>query len=397
MQRTFKDIMNDARKVVPEATVDQVKQRLVGDGKQLHLIDVREKEEYREGHLPGSVSVPRGFLEIQIEEKVPDRDAEMIVYCQGGTRSLIAGKILKDMGYTNVVSMAGGFGAWKGAGNAWKADRQFSADQLQRYSRHFLLPEVGEAGQAKLLDAKVLLIGAGGLGSPTAYYLAAAGVGTIGIVDDDTVDRSNLQRQILHNEERVGMPKVESAKLTLQGLNPDVNVIGYRERVNSENIMRLIADYDIVVDGCDNFPTRYLVNDACVFADKPNVHGSIFQFEGQATVFHPGKGPCYRCLFPEPPPPGAAPSCAEAGVLGVLPGLVGCVQAVETVKLILGTGNPLVGRLLHFDTLAMEIKQLKLRRDPECPVCGERPTVTELIDYEEFCGLRGGHDQAASA
>ena len=397
MQRTFKDIMNDARKIVPEATVDQVKQRLAGNGKQVHLIDVREKEEYREGHLPGSVSVPRGFLEMQIEEKVPDRDAEMIVYCQGGTRSLIAGRILKDMGYTNVVSMAGGFGAWKGAGNVWKADRQFSADQLQRYSRHFLLPEVGETGQAKLLDAKVLLIGAGGLGSPTAYYLAAAGVGTIGIVDDDTVDRSNLQRQILHNEERVGMPKVESAKLTLQGLNPDVNVIGYRERVNSENIMRLIADYDIVVDGCDNFPTRYLVNDACVFANKPNVHGSIFQFEGQATVFHPGKGPCYRCLFPEPPPPGAAPSCAEAGVLGVLPGLVGCVQAVETVKLILGAGNPLVGRLLHFDTLAMEIKQLKLRRDPECPVCGERPTVTELIDYEEFCGLRGGHDQSASA
>ena len=397
MQRTFKDIMSDARKVVPEVTVDQVKQRLAGNGKQVHLIDVREKEEYREGHLAGSVSVPRGFLEMQIEEKVPDRDAEMIVYCQGGTRSLIAGKILKDMGYTNVVSMTGGFGAWKGAGNAWKADRQFSADQLQRYSRHFLLPEVGEAGQAKLLDAKVLLIGAGGLGSPTAYYLAAAGIGTIGIVDDDVVDRSNLQRQILHNEERVGMPKVESAKLTLQGLNPDVNVIGYRERVNSENIMRLIADYDIIVDGCDNFPTRYLVNDACVFANKPNVHGSIFQFEGQATVFHPGKGPCYRCLFPEPPPPGAAPSCAEAGVLGVLPGLVGCVQAVETVKLVLGTGNPLVGRLLHFDTLAMEIKQLKLRRDPECPVCGESPTVTELIDYEEFCGLRGGHDQAASA
>ena len=397
MQRTFKDIMSDARKVVPEVTVDQVKQRLAGNGKQVHLIDVREKEEYREGHLAGSVSVPRGFLEMQIEEKVPDRDAEMIVYCQGGTRSLIAGKILKDMGYTNVVSMTGGFGAWKGAGNAWKADRQFSADQLQRYSRHFLLPEVGETGQAKLLDAKVLLIGAGGLGSPTAYYLAAAGIGTIGIVDDDVVDRSNLQRQILHNEERVGMPKVESAKLTLQGLNPDVNVIGYRERVNSENIMRLIADYDIIVDGCDNFPTRYLVNDACVFANKPNVHGSIFQFEGQATVFHPGKGPCYRCLFPEPPPPGAAPSCAEAGVLGVLPGLVGCVQAVETVKLVLGAGNPLVGRLLHFDTLAMEIKQLKLRRDPECPVCGERPTVTELIDYEEFCGLRGGHDQAASA
>ncbi len=397
MQRTFKDIMEEARRAVPEVTVEQVKQRIAGNGRDVYLIDVREREEYREGHLPGAISVPRGFLEMKIEETVPDRDAEIIAYCQGGTRSLIAAKILKEMGYKKVVSMAGGFSAWKGAGNPWQADRQFSADQLQRYSRHFLLPEVGEAGQAKLLDAKVLLIGAGGLGSPAAYYLAAAGVGTLGIVDDDVVDRSNLQRQILHNEDRVGMPKVESAKLTLEALNPDVKVIGYRERVTSENIMRLIADYDIVVDGCDNFPTRYLVNDACVFAKKPNVHGSIFQFEGQATVFHPGKGPCYRCLFPEPPPPGAAPSCAEAGVLGVLPGLIGCVQAVETVKLILGVGTPLVGRLLHFDTLAMEIKQLKLRRDPECPVCGDQPTVTELIDYEEFCGLRSGHGEQVAA
>jgi adenylyltransferase/sulfurtransferase len=268
---------------------------------------------------------------------------------------------------------------------------------MQRYSRHFILPEVGESGQSKLLDAKVLLIGAGGLGSPTAYYLAAAGVGTIGIVDDDVVDRSNLQRQILHADDRVGMPKVESAKKTLQGLNPDVKVIGFRERVTSENVMRLFADWDVIVDGCDNFPTRYLVNDACVFLGKPNIHGSIFQFEGQATVFWPGHGPCYRCLFPEPPPPGAAPSCQEAGVLGVLPGLVGCVQAVETVKLILGVGRPLVGRLLHFDTLAMEIKQLKLRRDPECPVCGDHPTIRELIDYEEFCGLRGAHDTAGAS
>src|SRR5690606_28684216 len=304
---------------------------------------------------------------------------------------------LREMGYQDVVSMSGGFGAWKGAGYDWVADRQFSADQIQRYSRHFLLPEVGEEGQAKLLDAKVLCIGAGGLGSPIAYYLAAAGVGTIGIVDDDVVDRSNLQRQILHSEDRVGMPKVESAKLTLEGLNPDVKVVGYRERVTSENVERLFKDYDIIIDGCDNFPTRYLVNDACVFMNKINVHGSIFQFEGQATVFAPHQGPCYRCLFPEPPPPGAAPSCAEAGVLGVLPGLVGCVQAVETIKLILGVGNPLVGRLLHFDTLAMEIKQLKLRRDPECPVCGDRPTVTELIDYEEFCGLRGGHGEQPAA
>ena len=397
MKKTFDDIMREAREIVPEVSVDQVRDRLAGNGKHVVLLDVREREEYREGHLAGALSVPRGFLEMKVEEAVPERDAEIIAYCAGGTRSLIAGCALKEMGYTNVSSMTGGFGAWKGGGNKWVADRQFTPDQLQRYSRHFILPEVGEEGQAKLLDAKVLLIGAGGLGSPTAYYLAAAGVGTLGIVDDDVVDRSNLQRQILHTDDRVGMPKIESATLTLKGLNPDLNVIGYRERVTSENVRRLFADYDIIVDGCDNFPTRYLVNDACVFMNKPNVHGSIFQFEGQATVFHPGKGPCYRCLFPEPPPPGAAPSCQEAGVLGVLPGLVGCVQAVETIKLILGVGNPLIGRLLHFDTLAMEVKQLKLRKDPDCPVCGERPTVTELIDYEEFCGLRGGHGAEASA
>jgi molybdopterin/thiamine biosynthesis adenylyltransferase/rhodanese-related sulfurtransferase len=397
MKRTYNDIMNQAREKVPEVSVDQVRDRLAGNGRSVALVDVREREEYREGHLPGALSLPRGFLEMRVEEAIPDRDTEIIAYCQGGTRSLIAGKILTDMGYANVVSMSGGFGAWKGAGNPWVADRQFSSDQLQRYSRHFILPEVGEEGQAKLLDARVLLIGAGGLGSPTAYYLAAAGVGTLGIVDDDVVDRSNLQRQILHADDRVGMPKVESAERTLKGLNPDVKVIGYRERLTSENVLRLFEGYDIVVDGCDNFPTRYLVNDACVFTNTPNVHGSIFQFEGQATVFYPGRGPCYRCLFPEPPPPGAAPSCQEAGVLGVLPGLVGCVQAVETIKLILGVGNPLIGRLLHFDTLAMEIKQLRLRKDPECPVCGDRPTVTKLIDYEEFCGLRGSHEASAPA
>jgi adenylyltransferase/sulfurtransferase len=274
-------------------------------------------------------------------------------------------------------------------------DRQFTADQLNRYSRHFLLPEVGEEGQAKLLDAKVLLIGAGGLGSPAAYYLAAAGVGTLGLVDNDVVDMSNLQRQILHTNDRVGMPKVESARLTLTGLNPDVNVIGYQERISSENILDMIRDYDVIVDGCDNFPTRYLVNDACVMTGKPNVHGSIFQFEGQASVFYPGKGPCYRCLFPEPPPPGAAPSCQEAGVLGVLPGLVGCVQALETIKLILGKGKPLIGRMVYFDTLSMELRIHKLRKDPECPVCGPNPTVTSLIDYEEFCGLRSGGGDAA--
>src|SRR5512143_234889 len=389
MTKTYRDIMTEARQAVPEWTPDDVRQR-TSNGGGYTVLDVREKEEYREGHLPGAVSVPRGFLDMRIEEALPDKDAPVILYCAGGTRSLLAGRTMRELGYTNVVSMAGGFGAWKGAGHPWQADRQFTADQLNRYSRHFLLPEVGEAGQAKLLDAKVLLIGAGGLGSPTALYLAAAGVGTLGIVDMDVVDVSNLQRQILHTNDRVGMPKVESAKKTLNALNPDIKVIGIQERVSSANIMALIRDYDVIVDGCDNFPTRYLVNDACVMANKPNVHGSIFQFEGQATVFAPHKGPCYRCLFPEPPPPGAAPSCQEAGVLGVLPGLVGCVQAVETVKLILGIGRPLVGRLLHFDTLAMEIKIHKLRKDPNCPVCGPHPTVTKLIDYEEFCGLRAG-------
>jgi adenylyltransferase/sulfurtransferase len=265
---------------------------------------------------------------------------------------------------------------------------------LSRYSRHFLLSEVGEQGQAKLLDAKVLLVGAGGLGSPTALYLAAAGVGTLGLVDHDVVDLSNLQRQILHTNDRIGVPKVESARQTLTALNPDIQVIGYQERLSSENVMRLIQDYDVIVDGCDNFPTRYLVNDACVMTGKPNVHGSIFQFEGQASVFYPGKGPCYRCLFPEPPPPGAAPSCAEAGVLGVLPGLVGCVQALETIKLIVGAGKPLIGRMVYFDTLSMEVRIHKLRKDPNCPVCGLHPTVTKLIDYEEFCGLRSAQNAA---
>jgi len=395
MAKTYRDVMAEARQLVPEWTPDDVRHR-ASNGGGYTLIDVREKEEYREGHLPGALSVPRGFLDMRIEETVAEKNAALVLYCGSGIRSLLAGRTLKELGYTNVVSMAGGFSAWKNGGHPWVADRQFTADQLNRYSRHFLLPEVGEAGQAKLLDAKVLLIGAGGLGSPSAYYLAAAGVGTLGIVDMDVVDVSNLQRQILHTNDRVGMPKVDSARQTLTALNPDIKVVGYRERVSSENIMQLIADYDVVVDGCDNFPTRYLVNDACVMAKKPNVHGSIFQFEGQATVFYPGKGPCYRCLFPEPPPPGAAPSCQEAGVLGVLPGLVGCVQALETIKVVLGIGKPLIGRMVYFDTLSMELRIHKLRKDPDCPVCGEHPTVTSLIDYEEFCGLRAaGHGDAA--
>jgi adenylyltransferase/sulfurtransferase len=292
------------------------------------------------------------------------------------------------MGYQNVTSMAGGYNAWKGAGYPIVVDRQFTGEQQQRYSRHFRVPEVGEAGQAKLLDSKVVVIGAGGLGCPALFYLAAAGVGTIGIVDMDTVDLSNLQRQILHTNERVGMPKTESARLALNALNPDVKVVEHRERLSSENAMRILGEYDVVVNGCDNFPTRYLVNDACVLMRKPLVDGSIYQFEGNVTVFIPHEGPCYRCQFPEPPPPGAAPSCDEAGVLGVLPGLVGCFQALETIKLLLGIGRSLNGRQLWLDTLAGDILVHRLRRDPACLVCGENPSITELIDYEFFCGLR---------
>jgi sulfur-carrier protein adenylyltransferase/sulfurtransferase len=395
MAKTFKELMQEARQEVPEWSIDEVRARLTNGGGYM-LLDVREREEYREGHLHGAISIPRGFLEIRVEEAVPDKGRPVIAYCAGGTRSLLAAKQLRDMGYTNVVSMSGGYSAWKGAGYSWIQDFQFSPEQLKRYSRHFILPEVGEKGQAKLLESKVLLIGAGGLGSPAAFYLAAAGVGTLGIVDDDVVDMSNLQRQILHRNDRIGKPKVESARETLSALNPDVRIIGYQERLSSANVLDIIKDYDVIVDGCDNFPTRYLVNDACVMTGKPNVHGSIFQFEGQASVFYPHKGPCYRCLFPEPPPPGAAPSCQEAGVLGVLPGLVGTVQALETIKLLLGIGKPLIGRMVYFDTLSMEFRSHKLRKDENCPVCGAHPTVTKLIDYEEFCGLRSGHGTEAS-
>ncbi len=390
MAKTFDQLMSDARKEVKELTVDEVQKLTAHNGKYL-LLDVREKEEYREGHLEGSVSIPRGFLEIRVESAIPEKSTPIIAYCAGGVRSLLAAKDMKEMGYQEVISMSGGYSAWKAAGYDTAQDRQFTPEQMTRYSRHFLLPEVGEEGQAKLLDAKVLMVGAGGLGSPSAYYLAAAGVGTMGIIDPDVVDLSNLQRQILHTNDRIGQPKTESAKQTLQALNPDVRVITYQDKLTSENVMDIIKDYDIIVDGCDNFPTRYLVNDACVMVNKPNVHGSIFQFDGQASVFYPGKGPCYRCLYPEPPPPGMAPSCAEAGVLGVLPGLIGTIQAIETIKLILGKGDNLVGKLLCFNTLSMEVTTLNLKKDPDCPVCGEKPSIHELIDYEEFCNLRESH------
>ena len=388
MAKSFQDIMAEARKEIPEASAQEVNELLKSNGKSPVLLDVRESDEWRQGHLEGAIPLPRGFLEIKVESAIPDKNTPIVAYCAGGVRSLLAAKVMKEMGYQNVTSMSGGYAAWKNGGFKWVQDFQYTPEQLIRYSRHFLLPEVGEDGQAKLLQAKVLMVGAGGLGCPSAYYLAAAGVGTLGIIDNDVVDISNLQRQILHANDRVGMPKVESAKKTLEALNPDVKVVPYQAKLTSENIMEIIKDYDLVVDGSDNFPTRYLVNDACVLAGKPNVHGSIFQFEGQATVFYPGKGPCYRCLYPEPPPAEMAPSCAEAGVLGVLPGLIGVIEALEAVKIILDKGDSLVGRLLHFNTLTMEINTLKLRRDPSCPVCGDHPTIKELIDYEEFCSLR---------
>jgi sulfur-carrier protein adenylyltransferase/sulfurtransferase len=356
------------------------------------FVDVREQDEWDEGHIPAAVHIPRGYLESRIENVAPDRSAQVVVYCAGGSRSAFAAKTLEELGYDNVVSLAGGYTDWKRNGLPTELPRSLGPEQRARYSRHLLIPEVGVEGQTKLLESRVLLIGAGGLGSPASLYLAAAGVGTLGIVDDDRVDASNLQRQIAHSTESLGDWKVDSAQRTLEALNPDVTVIGYKERLTSDNVERILADgWDVILDGADNFPTRYLVNDASVWHDTPVVHGSIYRFEGQVTVFKPGDGPCYRCLFPTPPPPELAPSCAEGGVLGVLPGIVGSLQASETIKLLLGIGDSLVGRLLLFDALATEFSEVRLRKDPACPVCGENPSIHEYIDYVEFCAGRPTH------
>ncbi|WP_441286368.1 molybdopterin-synthase adenylyltransferase MoeB [Sorangium sp. KYC3313] len=386
MPTTYSDLISDVRKSIRELSLTELKRRL-DDKVPMVLLDVREKEEYRAGFIPGAISIPRGFLEIQVEQKLPDKSAPIVAYCAGGTRSALAAKTLQELGYTNVESANPGFSRWKDMAYPVEMPPNLTDAQRDRYSRHLLLPEVGEAGQAKLLASKVLLLGAGGLGSPAALYLAAAGVGTIGLVDADVVDNSNLQRQILHATSRVGKPKVDSAEIAIRDLNPDVKVVKFQERVDSGNVDRIFEQFDIIVDGCDNFPTRYLVNDASVFTKKPVVHGSIFRFEGQVTTFMPGVGPCYRCLYPEPPPPHLAPSCQEAGVLGILPGTVGMIQATEAIKLILGIGAPLIGRLLTYDSLRMKFGELKLRRDKNCPVCGESPTITSYIDYEGFCTL----------
>jgi molybdopterin/thiamine biosynthesis adenylyltransferase/rhodanese-related sulfurtransferase len=385
MGTSSRELMRRARSEIKEWNPTEVKSRLSeGD---YTLVDVREKHEWDEGYIPGAIHVPRGYLELDIEEAVPDKDKPVILYCAGGVRSVLAADTLKRMGYREPVSMAGGFGMWKGLGYPFTQPRVLTQAQARRYSRHLLVPEVGEQGQMKLLDAKVLLIGAGGLGSPAAYYLAAAGVGTLGIIDADIVDESNLQRQILHNTSRIGRLKVDSARETIEALNPDSKVVTINDRLTKENVAELIAGYDIILDGTDNFPTRYLLNDASVMANKPVVHGSVFRFEGQLTVFKPYDGPCYRCLYPEPPPAALAPSCAEAGVLGILPGIVGMLQASEVIKLILEKGDPLVGRLLTFDALSAEFQELKLYRDPQCPACGANAHPENLPTYEEICAL----------
>jgi len=383
MGNSYGDFFKDLRGRVKEATPQEV-QELLRSG-DVQLGDVREKNEWDEGHLPGAAFVPKSYLEQWAEDRLPNKDQTTILYCAGGVRSVMAADTLAKLGYSKVISMTGGYNRWKDSGLPWTKPETLSSEQAQRYSRHLLIPEVGERGQHRLLASKVLLIGAGGLGSPAALYLAAAGVGTLGIVDSDTVDLTNLQRQILHTTDRIGRPKVESATETIAALNPDVKVIAYGERLTAANIDRIIAGYDVIVDGADNFPTRYLLNDASIKHGIPVVHGSIYRFEGQLTVFKPGAGPCYRCLFHQPPPPELAPSCAEAGVLGVLPGIVGTLQANEALKLLLGIGEPLVGRYLLIDALEASFREVKLRRDPACPACGDHPTITEYIDYEGFC------------
>jgi molybdopterin/thiamine biosynthesis adenylyltransferase/rhodanese-related sulfurtransferase len=381
---SFRELLARAKSEIREVTTADAAQAL-DDRPGIVVLDVREPDEYEQGALPGAVHLARGNLESRIEGQVPDRQTPIIVHCASGVRSAFAAKTLQDLGYADVASMAGGFNKWKDEGRAWTTPRTLSADQRNRYQRHLLLPEVGETGQQKLLDSRALLLGAGGLGSPAALYLAAAGVGTLGIIDMDVVDESNLQRQILHNLDRVGERKVDSAKKTLTALNPDVDVVTYDVRLGADNILDVIDGYDVIVDGTDNFPTRYLVNDASLVKRIPVVHGSIFRFEGQATVFAPYEGPCYRCMIPEPPPAELAPSCAEAGVLGVLPGIIGSIQAMEAIKVLLDLGDPLIGRLLAYDAMEETFRVFKVNRDPECPACGENAGEIVIAEYDELC------------
>lgn len=393
MSTSSAQLLRQVKSAIEEIDPSEVKE-LLEEG--VVIIDVRESEEVAAGHLPGAKHVPRSYLESRIEGIVPDRFANVILYCASGVRSAYAARTLsEDLGYQNVKSMTGGIVLWKDRGYEVVVPRSFTAEQRERYSRHLLIPEIGAEGQQKLLDAKVLLLGAGGLGSPTALYLAAAGVGTLGIVDDDDVDLSNLQRQVIHNSERIGISKVDSAEQSIRALNPDVKVVKYPVRLRAENIMQIIEGYDVIVDGVDNFPTRYLLNDATVRLRIPVVSASILGFDGQLSVFKPYEGPCYRCLFREPPPAELAPSCGANGVLGVLPGTMGLLQATEVVKLIVGIGEPAIGRLLLYDALAATLTEVNVRRDPECPICSRDPSeITDeemgtFPDYEAFCAAAG--------
>jgi molybdopterin/thiamine biosynthesis adenylyltransferase/rhodanese-related sulfurtransferase len=379
---TFRDLLTAAKAEISEVSTDTAAEHI---GQGYTVLDVREPDEYQEGAIAGAIHIPRGHLESQVENRIADKSTPVVVYCAGGVRSAFAAKTLHELGYQTVESMAGGFGRWKDEGRAWKAPASLNAEQMNRYKRHILLPEVGVEGQKQLLDAKVLLLGAGGLGSPAALYLAAAGVGTLGIVDMDEVDSSNLQRQILHNVDRIGDRKVDSAKKTLTMLNPDVDVVTYDTRLSADNIIDIISGYDVIVDGADNFPSRYLLNDASVKLGIPVVHGSIFRFEGMVSVFHPTQGPTYRDMVPEPPPAELAPSCAEAGVLGVLPGIIGSIQALETIKVILGLGDPLIGRILSVDTTEMEFRVFNLRRDPANVVTYENRDRIQVRDLDGLC------------
>lgn len=377
---TYRELVERARNLIEEVTPRQVLD-LLGE---IKVIDIREPDEHQQGTVPGALLVPRGILERDIATLIPDRSTGLVLYCEVGMRSALAAATLKEMGY-RASSMAGGFEAWKRAGHPWGSPPGLNIDQRARYARHLRLPEVGEAGQVRLLGARVLIVGAGGLGSPAALYLAAAGVGTIGVVDDDVVDQTNLQRQVLHSIERVGTPKVESAREAILGLNPDIKVETHHLRLVASNALAVMSGYDVLVDGGDNFPTRYLVNDASLRLGVPVVHGSIFRFEGQVTVFRPHHGPCYRCLHRLPPTPGTAPSCVEAGVLGVLPGVIGSIQAMEAIKLILGIGDDLSGRLLVYDALDQEFTLLPVSRDPNCPACSDPSRPPALVDYDEAC------------
>jgi len=390
------EVIRQIRSRVEEVDPSDVKATL-SNGNGVVLLDVRESDEWDAGHIPGAKHVPRGYLESRVEGVVgADRDQRVIIYCASGQRSALAASTLKELlGYENVASMNGGITLWKDRGYDVEVPVSLSKEQRERYSRHLLVPEIGLEGQTKLLNAKVLLLGAGGLGSPTALYLAAAGVGTLGVVDDDDVDLSNLQRQVIHTTDRIGVPKVDSAEIAINGINPDVKVVKYRTRLDASNIMEIIDGYDVIVDGVDNFPTRYLLNDATVRLDIPVVSASILGFDGQLSVFKPHDGPCYRCLYPVPPPAELAPSCGANGVLGVLPGTMGLLQATEVVKLVTGAGEPLVGRLLLYEALGATFTELKVRRDPECPICSKDPSEISdsemgvFPDYEAFCAAAG--------